>query len=136
MYYLLIYNPNYISHYHYYSCSIKTQNKQAVNSRQLQQSRAINHIQYVCDSSTTVDCFSYNIQDIHPKIVIKYFLESLRNALQLWYCYLNLIRHLTRLNCDKRWLRSDLDRFRLQLPKNHNKTFMHPKQLILDFLEI
>ena len=76
--------------------------QQAVDLRQIQQSRVINHIQYVWDNSTTVDCFSYNIQDIHPKIVIKYFLKGLRNALQLWYCYLNLIRNLTRLNRDKR----------------------------------
>jgi hypothetical protein len=120
MHYLLIYNPNYISHYHYYSCSIKTQNKQAVDSRQAQWSRAINHIQYVCDSSTTVDCFSYNMQYVYPKIVIKYFLESIRNSLQLWYCHLKVIRHLTRLNSDKRQLCPDLDRFRLVTLKIHN----------------
>jgi hypothetical protein len=45
--------------------------------------------------------------------VNRYFLESLRNALQLWYCHLKVIRHLTRLNSDKRQLCSDLDRFRL-----------------------
>jgi hypothetical protein len=98
----------------------KPQNKQAVDSKQLQQSRAINHIQYVCDSSTIVDRFSYNIHDINPKIVIKYFLESLRNGLQIWYCCLNLIRHLTRLNRDKRQLCSDLDRFRLSTSKIPN----------------
>jgi hypothetical protein len=56
----------------------KPQNKQAVDSKQLQQSRAINHIQYVCDSSTIVDRFSYNIHDINPKIVIKY------SSVQIW----------------------------------------------------
>jgi hypothetical protein len=78
MYSLLIYNPNYTSHYYYYSHSVKTQ---AVDSRQLQQSRAINHIQHVWDSSTSVDCFSYNLQDIYPKIVKRYFLETLLNTL-------------------------------------------------------
>jgi hypothetical protein len=77
MYYLLIYNPNYISHYHYYSCSIKTQNKQAVDSRQTQWSRAITLIQHVWDSSTTVACFNYNAHVIYPKIVGKYFSKSL-----------------------------------------------------------
>jgi hypothetical protein len=97
--------------------------QQAVDLRQIQQSRVINHIQYVWDNSTTVDCFCYNIQDIYPKIVNRYFLESLRITLQFWYCYLNLIRHLTRLNSDKRLLCLDLDRFRLVTSKIHNLRF-------------
>ena len=90
------------------------------HSRQTQQSRVINHNQHDYDSSIAVTCFSHNSQDIYPKIVIKYFLESLGNALQLWYCHLKVIRHLTRLNSDKRQLCSDLDRFRVATTKIHN----------------
>ena len=135
MYYLLIYNPNYISHYYYYSCSVKTQNKQVVDSRQLQQGRTINHIQHVWDSSIAVACFSHNSSNIYPKIMNKYFLESLGNALQLWYYRLNMTRLLAKLNCAKITGLSRLDRFRLHTSNIHNLIFRSPKRVIQDFLE-
>jgi hypothetical protein len=67
--------------YYYYLCSAKFQNKQAVDSRQLQQGRAINHIQHVWDSSIAVACFSYNLHVIYPNMVNKYSLEILLNTL-------------------------------------------------------
>ena len=53
----------------------------------------------------------------------KYFLESLRNAIQPWYYHLNVIGHLTRLNSDKRQLCSDLDRFRLATSESSRVSF-------------
>jgi hypothetical protein len=67
--------------------------------------------------------------------VNKYFLESLGNALQLWYYHLNMIRLLARSNCAKITALSRLDRFRPFVSKIHNQRLMHPKQVILDFLE-
>lgn len=72
------------------------------------------------DSSIAVTCFNHNSQDIHPKVVNKDFPESLRTALQLWYYYLKVIRHLARSNSAKRQLCPDLDRIRLLTSKIHN----------------
>jgi hypothetical protein len=55
--------------------------------------------------------------------VVKYFLERIRNSLPLWYCHLKVIRHLTRLNSDKRQLCSDLDRFRLATSESSRVSF-------------
>jgi hypothetical protein len=51
------------------------------------------------DSNTTVTCFNHISSIINPKIVNKYFLERLGNALQLWYYHLNMIRLLAKSNC-------------------------------------
>jgi hypothetical protein len=46
-------------------------------------------------------------------------LESIRNTLQLWYFYLNMIQHLARSNCAKITALSRLDRFRPFVSKIH-----------------
>jgi hypothetical protein len=88
---LLKHNMDYYNHY----IQPVFNNQELTNSIKLNKNDAnqsIYHMQIFLDSSTAVNGFAHNSQNVHPKGVHKNFLESLGSALQLRYYRLKVIQ--------------------------------------------